>query len=293
MDIRDAGPGDAWAITGIYNDAVVNTTAIWNDTQIDVENRRAWLSDRQKQGYPVFVAINAVNEVVGYVSFGDRRAWDGYLAQSLRRAGWTVLTIHYRGSWGGPGAFSFTHCLQDAAIALDWLVAMGAAERIDSARIIVIGHSMGGFVAAQLCAARAELRGAVLLSGVDLGRAFGNPDTGQAVEKVDENVGTGAGLHILAGTSPGSLAAEARANRDRWRLTDCAARLADRPLLVVTSDDGFTSAGEELAAAVHAIDSAKLSVAHFATDHSYSDCRIALQVCVLDWLQHHYPIPSA
>jgi pimeloyl-ACP methyl ester carboxylesterase len=210
------------------------------------------------------------------------------LAQSLRRAGWTVLTIHYRGSWGGPGVFSFAHCLEDAAAALDWLVAAGAAERIDNACIVVIGHSMGGFVAEHLCAARAELRGAVLLSGVDLGRAFGSPEVEQSIEKVDENVGTSAGLHILAGTSPGSLAAEARANHDRWRLADCAARLAERPLLVVTSDDGFTAGGNELAAAVQAIDGAKLSAAHFPTDHSYSDCRIALQMCVLDWLQHHY-----
>ncbi|EIZ79612.1 GCN5-related N-acetyltransferase [Novosphingobium sp. Rr 2-17] len=43
MDIRDAGPSDAEAITAIYNDAVVNTTAIWNDTRIDVQNRLGWL----------------------------------------------------------------------------------------------------------------------------------------------------------------------------------------------------------------------------------------------------------
>src|SRR5437870_4834283 len=39
------------------------------------------------------------------------------LAQSVRRAGWNVLTLHYRGSWGSPGAFSFEHCLEDAAAA--------------------------------------------------------------------------------------------------------------------------------------------------------------------------------
>jgi hypothetical protein len=44
---------------------------------------------------------------------------------------------------------------------------------------------------------------------------------------------------------------------------------------------------------VQAIDGTKLSVAHFTTDHSYSDCRIAVQVSVLDWLQHHYPLSSA
>jgi hypothetical protein len=60
---------------------------------------------------------------------------------------------------------------------------------------------------AQLCAPRAKLGGAALLSGVDLGSAFDSPDTGQAVEEIDEHVGTGAGLHILTGTSPRWLAA--------------------------------------------------------------------------------------
>lgn len=78
MNIRDAAPADVGAITAIYNDAVVNTTAIWNDTQIDTVNRLAWLSDREQQGYPVLVAIDGEGTVIGYASFGDWRAWDGY-----------------------------------------------------------------------------------------------------------------------------------------------------------------------------------------------------------------------
>lgn len=78
MQIRDANDADIAGITAIYNDAVVNTAAIWNETQVDVDNRRQWLLDRQKMGYPVLVAINDHGEVVGYASFGDWRAFDGY-----------------------------------------------------------------------------------------------------------------------------------------------------------------------------------------------------------------------
>ncbi|WP_260923670.1 GNAT family N-acetyltransferase [Novosphingobium sp. 9] len=78
MKIRDAVPADAEAITAIYNDAVTNTTAIWNDTLIEPANRRAWLADREKQGYPVLVAVDDAESVMGYASFGDWRAWDGY-----------------------------------------------------------------------------------------------------------------------------------------------------------------------------------------------------------------------
>jgi phosphinothricin acetyltransferase len=78
MEVRDAAEEDIQTITGIYNDAVQNSTAIWNDTTIDEANRRLWLSERRKAGYPVLVAVNAAEGVLGYASFGDWRAWDGY-----------------------------------------------------------------------------------------------------------------------------------------------------------------------------------------------------------------------
>jgi phosphinothricin acetyltransferase len=78
MNIRDAALGDIAGITAIYNDAVANTTAIWNETVVDDANRVAWLQDRTKAGYPVLVAIDDDDGVVGYASFGDWRAWDGY-----------------------------------------------------------------------------------------------------------------------------------------------------------------------------------------------------------------------
>src|SRR5260370_9320480 len=34
------------------------------------------------------------------------------LAQALRRDGWNVLAVPYRGPWGAGGTFTFTHCLQ-------------------------------------------------------------------------------------------------------------------------------------------------------------------------------------
>jgi phosphinothricin acetyltransferase len=78
MEIRDAGPADVEAITAIYNDAVLNTTAIWNEVTVDAANRSAWMADRRKAGYPVLVALDADGQVVGYASFGDWRAFDGY-----------------------------------------------------------------------------------------------------------------------------------------------------------------------------------------------------------------------
>ena len=78
MQIRDAHAGDIEAILAIYNDAVSNTLAIWNEKTVDAANRAAWLSDRARAGYPVLVAIDAEDKVAGYASFGDWRPFEGF-----------------------------------------------------------------------------------------------------------------------------------------------------------------------------------------------------------------------
>ena len=44
MQIRAAEEGDAKVIAEIYNDAVLNTTAIWNDSTVDIANRIQWIA---------------------------------------------------------------------------------------------------------------------------------------------------------------------------------------------------------------------------------------------------------
>jgi dipeptidyl aminopeptidase/acylaminoacyl peptidase len=64
------------------------------------------------------------------------------LAQAMRRAGFNVLTLHYRGAWGSPGDFSFTHAAEDADAAVSFMTGNAAKYAVDPARIFVIGHSM-------------------------------------------------------------------------------------------------------------------------------------------------------
>jgi L-amino acid N-acyltransferase YncA len=75
--IRDATEGDLPAICAIYNDAVLNTTAIWNEQPVDLANRQAWFEARQAQRYPILVALEN-GEVTGYASFGDWRPFEGF-----------------------------------------------------------------------------------------------------------------------------------------------------------------------------------------------------------------------
>ena len=75
--IRDALESDLPAIRDIYNDAVLNTTAIWNEQPVDLTNRQTWFNARQAQQYPILVSVEN-GEVTGYASFGDWRPFEGF-----------------------------------------------------------------------------------------------------------------------------------------------------------------------------------------------------------------------
>lgn len=68
------------------------------------------------------------------------------IAQYLRAHGWNVLAMHYRGSWGVKGDFSFEHSAEDADVQVSYVLDPENARKygIDTHRVIVIGHSMGG-----------------------------------------------------------------------------------------------------------------------------------------------------
>ncbi|MFS2159957.1 N-acetyltransferase family protein [Pseudomonas sp. Pseusp122] len=76
--IRDALPTDLPGVRDIYNDAVLNTTAIWNEQPVDLANRQAWFDARKAQAYPILVAVQDDGQVLGYSSFGDWRPFEGF-----------------------------------------------------------------------------------------------------------------------------------------------------------------------------------------------------------------------
>lgn len=77
MIVRDATVDDLPTILVIHNDAIATTTAIWDDQQVDFDDRRQWLEARQSSGLPVLVAeIDA--QVAGYASYGPWRPKSGY-----------------------------------------------------------------------------------------------------------------------------------------------------------------------------------------------------------------------
>jgi pimeloyl-ACP methyl ester carboxylesterase len=204
------------------------------------------------------------------------------LAQAMRRAGFDVLTMHYRGAWGSPGSFSFAHALEDSDAALTFLKANAGKFHLDAKRVYVAGHSMGGWMAISAAAHDPAVAGAILISAADMGRIgtrLGDPAFRKTMmdnEFHDDAI-------PLAGTSADALMDELAAHGAAWDFVALTPALKSRPVLVITSDDGLTADNNRLAAALRQGGGMPAKV-HFPTDHSYSDHRIALETAVLDWL---------
>lgn len=64
-------------ILEIYNDAIINTTAVYDYTPHSLAMRQAWFEDKQRRDIPVLVAM-AQQQVAGFASWGPFRPWAAY-----------------------------------------------------------------------------------------------------------------------------------------------------------------------------------------------------------------------
>jgi phosphinothricin acetyltransferase len=77
VTIRHANATDLPAVLDIYNHAIINTTAVYQEDVHTLSMRESWFMDKLKNGYPVFVATEA-NKVIGFSTYGPFRNWPGY-----------------------------------------------------------------------------------------------------------------------------------------------------------------------------------------------------------------------
>jgi pimeloyl-ACP methyl ester carboxylesterase len=204
------------------------------------------------------------------------------LAYSIRRAGWNVLVPFDRGAWGSGGTFSFTHALEDAQASIDFLCNSTNVKkfRIDSARIVLLGYSMGGFVAAYVTAQEADVFAVALISPGNLGpgsvRQRANDP--QFWERWNDNASR------LVGATAQQLVQEVDSDPAKWNYMNCVPHLKNRPVLMLEADDRNTSDNQELADRLRKAGDAHVTEVHMHTDHPFSDHRIAMQAAIVNWL---------
>jgi L-amino acid N-acyltransferase YncA len=77
INIRHAAETDLPELLVIYNDIIVNTTAVYDYQPHTPAMRKQWLDTKKEQGFPVFVAEEA-GKIVGFSSIGPFRNWAAY-----------------------------------------------------------------------------------------------------------------------------------------------------------------------------------------------------------------------
>jgi pimeloyl-ACP methyl ester carboxylesterase len=203
------------------------------------------------------------------------------LAYAIRRAGWNVLVPHYRGSWGSAGTFSFSNAIEDTQAAVQFLREPANAQnyRTDASKIVIVGHSMGGFLGSYATAHDPAILGVAMISAWNLGPAAARPESEQRTKSFHS------ASPRLAGTTPEGMLAEAKQNAAKWNYIDWAPALKTRSVLVIESSDGNVPDNKAMAETLRKAGDAHVTEIAMETDHTYDDHRIALQVAVLNWLQ--------
>jgi len=239
----------------------------------------------QMNGF-IYLAQGAGNH--GVVVFlhgypGNERNLD--LAQAVRRAGWHALYFDYRGSWGSGGTFSFQNALDDVGAALAFLRTNAARFHIDTDRVALVGHSLGGWLAMMHAAADPSTRCLLALDSGNMGGVGKRIRSGPAGPWAS---------YLRQTTDPESGPIRARAddllrelvaNADRWDYLDLAPALKDRAVFLAASSPDVEAARRTMTSRLEAAGAGHVRSLHYDDDHPFSAHRIALAEELVNWLR--------
>ncbi len=136
FSIQPAARADLPQIRAIYNEIIRNTTAVYSDQEVTLEDRERWFDAKLAQGFPVLVAADS-SGVAGFGTFGEFRAWPCYRSS-------VEHSVHVRADCRRRGAGrALILALIDAAKAMQKHVMIAG---IDAENVISISlHESLGF----------------------------------------------------------------------------------------------------------------------------------------------------
>jgi len=146
------------------------------------------------------------------------------IAHALRRLGYHSLIFHYRGAWGSEGDYTLTGQIDDVLSALKTL---RSRPDVDPNRILLIGHSMGSWVAINTGAIDKQITGIVTISGIGEARRGGELDRG----------GIEHSLQFLKGMTFENFIAARRVIAEKYNPVEKIGMISPRPVLIIHGDN--------------------------------------------------------
>lgn len=207
------------------------------------------------------------------------------LAHAFQREGYSVVTFHYRGAWGSEGALSLSSALEDVQVVLEWIRsgAAGGAYGLDPERVVLIGHSMGGFAALETAARDRKLCGVAALAPFDFSLAAQGMPLREAMQR--EFTDCLPVRRVPMERFLKNLEDHAAA----WSFPALAEKLSEKPVCLIGAGRDAVSVPEQHVAplyrALRGIRGAKVQMQLMDTGHCYSDVRAELADCLLRWIR--------
>ena len=211
------------------------------------------------------------------------------IAQAVRRAGFNVMFFHYRGAWGSEGDYRLSYLVDDVRAALNFLRDHATRYRVDTLKLSLLGHSMGGFAALAYGSKDPSLVcvGAMAPANLGLmaeGIRAGEPGALQFLEYADD-------LFMLRNFSGERMRTDLL-SVPAWQIDTrlFAPGLRGKSVFMIAGKDDFVTPVVSMfdpTVAAYKRDPA-IDLRHFTIpgDHSFSWSRIQLTELILGWLQN-------
>jgi L-amino acid N-acyltransferase len=124
------------AILAILNDAIVNSTALYDYHPRTPAMMQTWMEAKAKGTYPVIGAVDPAGELMGFSSYGSFRAWPAY-KYSVEHS--VYVDARFRGR--GLGRILLQEAIK-AATAQDYQMMIGGIDA-DNAVSVALHKSLG------------------------------------------------------------------------------------------------------------------------------------------------------
>ena len=217
---------------------------------------------------------------------GNERLFD--FSVFLRERGFCTLNFHYSGSWGSEGTYSIGHCMEDTASVMDY-VGRNENGRFDTNNIFVVGHSLGGLMAAYAIASFPAVRGGAILAPFNVLNDSAPILSGTGEGLLSSMFSTEREDFWLKGFQREELIAELRSEPEKYDLVSYAEGLSEKPVLLVTCRRDSVCVkekhGGQLAEAIRSVNAAApLVYREYDDDHCFNLRRSEIRQELADFL---------
>lgn len=220
------------------------------------------------------------------------------IGAKLQKAGLTILTFNYSGTYESDGEYSMEYTMKDIEAAFDFLIESNNVEnyQIDTSNIHLGGYSYGGGMSLTYAANHPEIKTVFSIAGTDHGEFFReyfkNEHFAKMIDDMFEQLKAPAGpVRFEEGKMPKDITPADVINslNSNIDLRKCAPLIADRKILLIAGiDDPMVTMENHMLPLYRSLQNAGAGNVKFVVmqdDHSFRKSREEVSETVLNWIK--------